>query len=121
MHRQRTAAVAIAAVALAAAACSSGPASHPAAPAASAASAAPRVSAAAACRDFTAWWAGTHDGTHVTDGLVLHRAVSEAPSGQLYGDMSAVETVLKNGMAGSVNALALQVVNGDCAAVNPAS
>ncbi|HEY2057486.1 MAG TPA: hypothetical protein VGH57_03840 [Amycolatopsis sp.] len=112
----------IASAALAAAACSSSGSPHPH-PAAG--SSAPRVSAAAACRDFTAWWSGTGTGRHPgTNAPVLRRAVAEAPSGTLYQDMSAVQTEVKDAAAGiggnPILAVAAQV-RGDCAAVNPSS
>lgn len=111
-----------------AAACSSGSArqAHSSAPAAVAK---PAISAAAACKDFARWYATTVSGTHLADNSALAKAVSEAPSGQLYQDMSTVRqnlvylATLSGGLQQATRTLVLEqidnVVTSDCASINP--
>lgn len=101
---------------------------HPAGPPPST-QAPPAHSAATACRDFGLWWLTTASGKHITGNAVLRKSVAEAPSGQLYHEMSTVQqnvTALA-GMSGSIaqasrNLIITQVYNvitSDCASVNP--
>ncbi len=98
---------------------------------ASSAPAAPRFSAAAACHDFGTWFLGTGGEPATLKGIAtLRRAVSEAPSGTLYQDMSTllanVQTAAGQGgglgqaEAGMVTVDASQVEQ-DCQTVNPDS
>ena len=98
---------------------------------ASSAPAAPRFSAAAACHDFGTWFLGTGGHPATLKGIAtLRRAVSEAPSGTLYQDMSTllanVQTAAGQGgglgqaEAGIVTVDASQVEQ-DCQTVNPDS
>jgi hypothetical protein len=55
--------------------------------------AAHQVPAASACRDFATWFLA--NGSNIlagNDGSLLSRAASEAPSGQLYQDMSTLQS-----------------------------
>ena len=129
MNKTATCALAAATLGLAAA-CSSGSASA-ARSTASAVATKPAISAAAACKDFEAWWITTGNGSNLQDNALLAKAVSEAPSGQLYQDMSTVRqnvdyTATQTGsLAQSSKDLIItqvdNVVTNDCASVNPNS
>jgi hypothetical protein len=111
------AAGALAALATLAAGCSgaaAAPAAHHTAPSA------PRISAAAACLDFARWWLGTDSGQRPANNLaLLDKAVHEAPSGQLYQDLSAVLQVTDGLVPGNpIVAVAYQAET-DCQSVNP--
>lgn len=100
----------------------------------------PPVSAAAACRDFTAWathYLVTNQGQYPQDGYpVLHQAAAEAPSGVLYRNLSALDLAVSNpppgaspvnpasGTAPNDYLLNIDTLTGQaadsCTAVNPA-
>jgi hypothetical protein len=127
----KTAACALGAAALSlVAACSSGSAST-AHSTGSAVATKPAISASAACKDFEAWWITTVNGSNLQDNALLVKAVSEAPSGQLYQDMSTVRqnvdytATLTGSLAQSSKDLVItqvdNVVTNDCGSVNPNS
>jgi hypothetical protein len=117
-----------AALVLATAACSSGSGSpvHSTTPAAATKLV---ISAPQACKDFESWWITTANGNHLLDNPLLAKAVSEAPSGQLYQDMSTVKqnvdyvATLTSGLQQATRTMVLEqvdnVVTSDCAAINP--
>jgi hypothetical protein len=92
----------------------------------------PKPSAAAACKDFNSWLAATGvDVTSGKDGPILASAVKAAPSGNLYQDMSTLQSNVQSATAAKGSGLftgerlmALedaQQVQTDCSSVNPSS
>lgn len=100
-------------------------------PAKPSAPAKPKISAAAACNDFDSWYKST--GGKVADAAKLAPlllATSEAPSGQLYQDLSTLESDVITaskassalGQAESTMTLeAAYAVAQDCQSINPNS
>jgi hypothetical protein len=91
-----------------------------------------KPSAAAACKDFNSWLAATGvDVTSGKDGSILASAVKAAPSGNLYQDMSTLQSNVQSATAAKGSSLftgerlmALedaQQVQTDCSSVNPSS
>lgn len=81
----------------------------------------PGPSAPAACRDFAAWLGAQHGGWG-NDPSALAGAVSAAPSGQLYSDLSDLQVNIA-AAKGSASAAGqtgtdVQIVQGDCSDVN---
>ena len=92
----------------------------------------PKPSASTACKDFNSWLTAT--GVNVTsgkDGSILASAVKAAPSGNLYQDMSTLQSNVQSATAAKGSSLftgerlmALedaQEVQTDCSSVNPSS
>jgi hypothetical protein len=125
MRSMIIAAATVAAALLALTACAS-PAKSTAAPPAK-----PKISAAGACADFDSWYKST--GGKVANAAKLAPlllATSEAPSGQLYQDLSTLESDVITaskatgslGQAESTMTLeAAYAVAQDCQSVNPGS
>jgi hypothetical protein len=121
------AAVMVAAAGIALAGC--GSSGKPAAT--STASAKPKISAATACSDFSHWYLSLDGHVGTTKNLsTLQNAVSAAPSGQLYQDLSTLESDVTTSAAASgslqsaetdMTITAAAAVEQDCQAVNPAS
>jgi len=93
-------------------------------------SAAPAHSAPAACRDFRKWFLAENG--NVASGRnasLLETAVSEAPSGKLYRDLSTLKSNVSTTSAAQGNGLraaeklmtleSAQAVEQDCEAANP--
>ena len=90
----------------------------------------PTHSASQACKDFDKWWT-TQDGNVLAgkDRALLTEAVSEAPSGHLYRDMSTFRSDVSSASAAQGSNLATgeklltleaaQAVTSDCQSVNP--
>ncbi len=107
---------------LALTACGGSPASHTPAK--------PKISAASACKGFETWFLA-HGMSHSAKGISeLVVAVHEAPSGNLYRDMSTLEANVKTAAAtkGSLGTAEFgmvtvdaQQVESDCQNVNPGS
>jgi hypothetical protein len=91
----------------------------------------PQLSASAACSDFSKWYLSTSG--HLADASKLARlliATSEAPSGQLYQDLSTLESDVITASKASgglgqaeenMTVSAAYAVEQDCQSVNPAS
>ena len=89
------------------------------------------ISAAAACKDFQSWYLSLAGNIKtMTNISTLTKAVSEAPSGQLYQDLSTLESNVKTAAAtgGSLGAAEKNYlqsnaygVEQDCQSVNPSS
>ena len=88
-----------------------------------------RHSAAAACSDLSTWFFAQpgHNVLSGKDGAVLRRAVTEAPSGHLYRDLSTLQSdvassaktgALAVGSKALTETAALNAEN-DCQSVNP--
>jgi len=90
----------------------------------------PAHSASQACKDFSKWWV-TQGGNVLAgkDRTLLTEAVSEAPSGHLYRDMSTFRSDVSSASAAQGSSLATgeklltleagQAVASDCQSVNP--
>jgi hypothetical protein len=95
--------------------------------------AAHQPSAASACRDFATWFLANSSSNIIGgNGALLSRAVSEAPSGQLYQDMSTLQSDVttaaaastSNGLQSAEKGLTVSAAYGveqDCQSVNPSS
>jgi hypothetical protein len=94
--------------------------------------AAHQPSAASACRDFATWFLANSSNIIGGNGALLSRAVSEAPSGQLYQDMSTLQSDVttaaaastSNGLQSAEKGLTVSAAYGveqDCQSVNPSS
>lgn len=91
----------------------------------------PKVSAAVACGDFSSWYLSVGGNVATVKNLSkLQAAVSAAPSGQLYQDLSTLEsdvmtTASQGGSLGQAEALmtktAALAVAQDCQSINPNS
>jgi outer membrane murein-binding lipoprotein Lpp len=105
--------------------CAGGAKPRPAAPAVH------HVSAASACRDFEMWFLANNSNILAgNDGAILHRAVSESPSGQLYEDMNTLRSDVATAAAAQgdlqsaekgMTVNAAYAVEQDCQSVNPSS
>ena len=91
----------------------------------------PHISASAACHDFATWYLSTggDPGSGKNDAM-LQKAVSEAPSGTLYQDMSTLQsdvqtTASQSGSLGQaeegMTVSAAYAAGQDCQSVNPNS